>query len=752
MPNGRLARCILECRKPAEVYHNTSGNAASVSLFANAISTNTNTEISVVVGIASTTLRAQTTSVNADVGTFKSMSNTVYTCDICSNLPSGVSTYSGINKVASAGTHYCDNNNCWLTYNGAPPVQTQPFGIFVDGYGNITKTIGGCGTSGTPGGGGSGTLVRNCLKEGCCVHHLWGGNEIQNPAIWMREYPASCRNDGTPFWGGKVIGWLFNCCCSCCSHEEGGRYGVSGAWYPIKGVNVGMGHSACAVTNALQLLSNWCCCCGQVGANKSPINAFSGCPSCYNGTMECVGNACWYQFCRMCACNCTEGGGAHRSWNYYSLDNDFYCCCDGFNGNDAQCFRCATRLVTNAPGVSSCCLTKAGEGEVRTPPWFVFYRCHGQSEGCFRQGAYTTCWHPGNSCCGYNCWQQWGHGSIQSGQSNMYWPYQTWGCYCHVCCSGTFMVNSWCTTQTCKISPFTFIWGMTNCAFAAWIGTDNVGSPAWRHARYYITYPDVCYMRRCAATSNCYFYEVKEFCVALPESTNNNYNEMPIKYLAWNCNVTNKHGTKGCVYIMSRSACPGMCGIFTYDVHDYRVQLGPFCGCTNQSWQCQNQLCFYGQHLFDVPNSDIGWDIKKVGDWPKSMSCSKYLGPTYKEMCVSCLYRSDNCTWNLQLYNFQDLKWDGFTSNDLITWTNLPDPYSQRVSDILTTTVTADYACIVDDCNCFFANIDCSGLIDYKLSMNQYERTGIVLSDGDRIMVNNNGDVKTSFQVWGYEG
>jgi hypothetical protein len=150
--------------------------------------------------------------------------------------------------------------------------------------------------------------------------------------------------------------------------------------------------------------------------------------------------------------------------------------------------------------------------------------------------------------------------------------------------------------------------------------------------------------------------------------------------------------------------------------------------------------------------TDIGWDVKKVADFPAAMSCSKYLGSTYKEMCVSCLYRSDNCTWNLQVYNFQTYKWDGFTSTDLINWSNLPDPYSQRVSDILTTAVTSDYACIVDDCNCFFANIDCSGLIDYKLSMNQYERTGIVLSDGDRIMVNNNGDVKTSFQVWGYEG
>jgi len=40
----------------------------------------------------------------------------------------------------------------------------------------------------------------------------------------------------------------------------------------------------------------------------------------------------------------------------------------------------------------------------------------------------------------------------------------------------------------------------------------------------------------------------------------------------------------------------------------------------------------------------------------------------------------------------------------------------------------------------------------YKLSVGQYERTGIVLSDGDRIMVNNNADIETSFQVWGYEG
>lgn len=751
MPNGRLSRCVIDCRKPVEVYHNTSGNAASVSLFANAISTNTNTELSVVVGIASTTLRALTTQVSAAVGTFCSMSNTVYTCDICTGA-SGVSTYAGINKVASAGTHYCDNNSCWTTYNGAPPVQVSPFGIFVDAYGNQTKTIGGCTTTATDAGGASGTFVYNCLKEGCCVHHFWGGNEQQNPAIWMRQYPASCRDDGTPFWGGKVVGFMLNCCCACCTQNSSGCNGVPGTWYPIRGTNVGMGYSANAVTNAQQLLANWCCCCGQVGANKVPINAYSGCPACRDNDASCFGNVCHYQWCSSCACHCSQGG-AFKMFNYYALDNDFYCCCDGFNSNDAQCWDYAGRLPSNAPGVTSACLTKADEGQLRTPPWFVWYRCQGQSEGCMREGMWRICWYPNNNACGCTCWQDICTGSIQSGVNTMYWPYNTWSCYCHVCCTGTFMVNSWCQTQSCKISPFTFVWGMTNCAMAVYIGTDGVGSENYRHARYYITYPHTCYFRRCENNGgNCYFYEAKEFCVPMPESNNNNHSELPFKYFAWNCNVTNKHGTKGCLYIMSRSACPGSCGIFTYDVHDFRVQLGPFCGCTNATWQCHNQICCYCQMMFDQASVEAGWDIKKVADFPAAMTCAKYFGPSYKEMCVSCLYRSDVCTWNMQLYNFESNVWDGFISSDLITWSALPDPYSVKISDVLTTTVTSDYACIVDDCNCFFSNMDCSGIIDYKVDINQYERTGIVLSDGDRIMVNNNGDVQTSFQVWGYEG
>ena len=50
------------------------------------------------------------------------------------------------------------------------------------------------------------------------------------------------------------------------------------------------------------------------------------------------------------------------------------------------------------------------------------------------------------------------------------------------------------------------------------------------------------------------------------------------------------------------------------------------------------------------------------------------------------------------------------------------------------------------------ANMDCSGIIDYRFTGNQYERNGIVLSNGDRVMINNNSDEKVNAQIWGYEG
>tara|TARA_B100001778_G_C18038557_1_gene384333 strand:- start:310 stop:465 length:156 start_codon:yes stop_codon:yes gene_type:complete len=51
--------------------------------------------------------------------------------------------------------------------------------------------------------------------------------------------------------------------------------------------------------------------------------------------------------------------------------------------------------------------------------------------------------------------------------------------------------------------------------------------------------------------------------------------------------------------------------------------------------------------------------------------------------------------------------------------------------------------------------MECDGIIDQCVAINQYERTGVVLSAGDKIFIKNygaSGAGKISFQAWGYEG
>ena len=135
--------------------------------------------------------------------------------------------------------------------------------------------------------------------------------------------------------------------------------------------------------------------------------------------------------------------------------------------------------------------------------------------------------------------------------------------------------------------------------------------------------------------------------------------------------------------------------------------------------------------------------------WPSCWAQSKY---TSGGMCVSCLYRSGKCEWTMGLYNHNTKKWDGYLTNNLYSWSLATDPFVQSVNNTLTRSITDDYRCVVEVCNCFFANMDCTGLIDYKVTANQYERNGIVLSNGDRVMINNNSDHRTTVQIWGFEG
>ena len=50
-----------------------------------------------------------------------------------------------------------------------------------------------------------------------------------------------------------------------------------------------------------------------------------------------------------------------------------------------------------------------------------------------------------------------------------------------------------------------------------------------------------------------------------------------------------------------------------------------------------------------------------------------------------------------------------------------------------------------------FTTLACDGMIEYKLSINNYSNGGIVLSNNDTVMVNNFTNTPFAFQVWGYE-
>ncbi len=740
MPNGRLSKCVIDCRKSTELYHNTSGNAASVSLFANTISTTANTEMTVVVGIASTTLSQKTTMVSASAGTFCSMTTPLYYTD-CNYA--GVSTFMGVLKGQQQEFRQ-DNSSCFE----GNQLQTGSYPVYQDMYGcNITEM--------------NSTSEQNsslfvCICGNTCIYgKMYGGNEIHNPSLWMREYPSSCHTccGGDYFWGGKVIAFQHNTCCECCWRPDSRNVGSSGTWYPINAVHVGMGISECAQSNALQRMINWCCCCGCMGdasVNNGmvPIVRYNGC----DGHIGCKcqrGSHCNYQMCRQCACHCCAGGG-FKMWNWYALDREFYCCCDGFTGDGAQCWK--MKIIGNGVSTpSNYCYAKVPEGTMRSPLWYAFMWCCNCACGCVLNGAIRTCWYFCQPACGCICWEQRQSMKMSSCCNHAMSMCNGTKCFCHPNCS-TFM-GAPNTSVYNKMSPYGFAFGMTNCSFMVY-NRHIAGSDGLCHA-YVLTYPDNEYFKCCESSpgQGCYWYQHYVASFLAPTSSASTCYEFPVKYLAWNCHVTNKHGTKGCTYLMVRSSKASHCGVFSFDAHEMRQGMGPYCGESGSADYCCSNLCTFKCFTPDDTGILPPFDkFTKVADFPKEMACDHYFDTNNVPMCVSCLFRADMCTWIINLFNHTCSKWDGFTSSDLQNWQKITDPYSVKVSDILTTFVTSDYACLVDDCNCFFGNIDCSGIIDYKVSVGQYERTGVVLSDGDRVVVNNDSDTRLSFQIWGYEG
>ena len=796
MPSGRLGRCIIQGRTGIELYVNSSGKEASVTIQTQVISTTANAEQTFVVGVAATTLSATTTVATSPVGTYTSMRGLNYSC-WQTGVPAGDGV--GVSSIVGAfRTPVCVNNAVNDTIRYSYTDMGSGGLRYIDpNSGNQTFAAHNtciCGACVQPGG----------YPWKCCHRSEYGGNELQNPLIWLMQenpddhpggkygFPNSCGCCNW-FWGDQIIGWnpgnhlagASMCCPSsiACKPADNGHIlrapqviGCTNAVGDATCNGVGVFKTDIAITT-MQMYIQPCCCCGYVSANTWPVAKFdaSGCAS----GMCCGGPPCMYAYCKYKAFFCCHYSHNPCSitigFNWYTLCRNGHCCKRMTGGLDSDYeFRLCSdsaggittpggNYTTTANSTLCCCYPCHKCGTLISPMVIVHRQC-GQCwcccQGNVRSGYFATC-----SC----------YTSSQCGEWRMI--NQTDGvlCACHCATGGCEWFNVMCykyqypcccyhcqsyrgrgggTNQLYVMSPYGFDHGMTNCMLVHHY-QNNTSS---RHT-YFVGWPNLCISGGgCRCRCNCGCVGSKSlFILACEASDKSQYNEFPIKYVAWNpfdCYV----------YMAVRDQDPNGCGIFRWDADKLRKWHGPHCGCECEAkgW-CAG--CAFGGPTVCMSAAvggdpactlfaDMGLDVCKVADWPTCWSQGFYKTQSF---CVSCLFRSERCIWLMDIYNHTTAKWDSYSTNNLKDWSLVNDstgttPFNLKVNNTLTVNGTADCACIVTTCNCFMSNMDCSGIIDYCINANQYERNGIVLSNGDRVMINNNSDEKLNAQIWGYEG
>ena len=219
--------------------------------------------------------------------------------------------------------------------------------------------------------------------------------------------------------------------------------------------------------------------------------------------------------------------------------------------------------------------------------------------------------------------------------------------------------------------------------------------------------------------------------------------EFPMKYLAHDPNTCK-------TYTMMRSCFANNCGVFEVDYEELydmtTISCGGFLGCT-QNIRPLPALTWSNSIEYEEGNNQF---FRKVADFPKEMTEAKYEDAN-GQMCVSCIFKYGPTHWALQVYNNCDTgSWDTFTTTDLYHWdrdANLSLNLSDEVK-----VYKLDDGCVVNYTDQFDSNVPKCAIIDYGVSSNAYERSGLVVSNGDRLVIKNDGDYPISAQVWGFEG
>jgi len=137
-----------------------------------------------------------------------------------------------------------------------------------------------------------------------------------------------------------------------------------------------------------------------------------------------------------------------------------------------------------------------------------------------------------------------------------------------------------------------------------------------------------------------------------------------------------------------------------------------------------------------------GWVVDKTSDLPE-----EFLG--FQSRARSPMKRFQKELWAIKVKSESGVIKFYQTSN-FETWTEISS--STNYEEIVTTDVQVkSTGSVTNSITSNFDTLPDSGLIEHQTSVNNYERTGLVMSNNDKIYVRNHSDTAIAVQAMGYE-
>jgi hypothetical protein len=196
----------------------------------------------------------------------------------------------------------------------------------------------------------------------------------------------------------------------------------------------------------------------------------------------------------------------------------------------------------------------------------------------------------------------------------------------------------------------------------------------------------------------------------------------PIKWLSYN-------PISACNYFMLFGSVKSQRGI--YSINYDKVCCTSYKSCSCEGWT----------NCASIGTSAFSTFFSKVADLPSPLSeCN------HANFCPTPIFRTGKSSWRFSVNDAGT--WKEYCSNNMVNWYSRTSFHQQISGGSFSTTGTTILRC----CDCFFNVINGATYLDYKVSTNNYERTGVVVSNNDRIYVQNPSGYELAVNVWGYEG